>query len=71
MLLAVKKIKEINTPFVFDPAGVGASKYRTETALNIIATAAPNVIRGNASEIMVWEQQASKQAVQKGWIAQC
>lgn len=54
MLLAVKKAKEINTSFVFDPAGEGASKYRTETTLNVITTAAPNIIRGNASEIMVW-----------------
>ena len=58
MLLAVKKAKEINIPFVFDPVGAGASKYRTETALKIIATATPNVIRGNASEIMVLAQQA-------------
>ena len=58
MLLAVKKAKEINTPFVFDPVGVGASKYRTQTALKIIETATPNVIRGNASEIMVLAQQA-------------
>jgi hydroxyethylthiazole kinase len=58
MLLAVKKAKEINTPFVFDPVGAGASKYRTETALKIMATATPDVIRGNASEIMVLAQQA-------------
>jgi hydroxyethylthiazole kinase len=56
MLLAVKKAKEINTPFVFDPVGVGASKYRTQTALKIIETATPNVIRGNASEIMALAQ---------------
>jgi hydroxyethylthiazole kinase len=59
MLLAVKKAKEVNTSFAFDPVGAGASKYRTETALIIIATATPNVIRGNASEIMVLGQQAS------------
>lgn len=58
ILLAVKKAKEVNTPFVFDPVGVGASKYRTTTALKIIETATPNVIRGNASEIMVLAEQA-------------
>ncbi len=52
ILLAVKKAKETNTPFVFDPVGVGASKYRTETAQKIIEAAVPDVIRGNASEIM-------------------
>jgi hydroxyethylthiazole kinase len=59
MLLAAKKAKETNTPFVFDPVGVGASQYRTQTALKIIETATPNVIRGNASEIMVLAQQAT------------
>ncbi|WP_338791978.1 hydroxyethylthiazole kinase [Bernardetia sp. MNP-M8] len=52
MVLAAKKAKEINTPFVFDPVGIGASTYRTLTAQKIIETATPNVIRGNASEIM-------------------
>jgi hydroxyethylthiazole kinase len=56
MLLAARKAKEINIPFVFDPVGVGASKYRTKTALKIIATATPNVIRGNASEILALAQ---------------
>lgn len=59
ILIAIKKAKEINTPFVFDPVGVGASEYRTQTALKIIETATPHVIRGNASEIMVLTQQSS------------
>jgi hydroxyethylthiazole kinase len=56
MLLAAKKAKESHTPFVFDPVGIGASTYRTQTALEIIKIAAPNVIRGNASEIMALAQ---------------
>jgi hydroxyethylthiazole kinase len=62
MLLAIKKAKETNTPFVFDPVGVGASPYRTETALKIIETSTPTVIRANASEIMALAQlsQATK-----------
>jgi len=62
MLLAIKKAEETNTPFVFDPVGVGASAYRTETALKIIKTAIPTVIRANASEIMALAQlsQATK-----------
>jgi hydroxyethylthiazole kinase len=62
MLLAIKKAKETNTPFVFDPVGVGASAYRTETALKIIETSTPTVIRANASEIMALAQlsQATK-----------
>lgn len=60
MLLAAKKAKEINTPFVFHSVGAGALKYRTETALKIIATATQNIIRGTALEIMVLAQQASE-----------
>lgn len=52
MLMAAEQAKATNTPFVFDPVGVGASAYRTEVAQKIIETAKPNVIRGNASEIM-------------------
>jgi hydroxyethylthiazole kinase len=59
MILAAKKARKVNTPFVFDPVGIGASKYRTETALKIIKTATPNVIRGNASEIMALAQRTN------------
>lgn len=59
MLSAAKKAKELNTPYVFDPVGVGASKYRTDTAKRIIESATPNVIRGNASEIMALAQIAN------------
>lgn len=59
MLSAAKKAKELNTPYVFDPVGVGASKYRTDTAKKIIESATPNVIRGNASEIMALAQIAN------------
>lgn len=38
-------------PIVLDPVGAGASRYRSETALNIL-TQGVDVIRGNASEIM-------------------
>ena len=56
MLLAVKEAKNSATPFVSDPVGVGASAYRTATALKIIETATPSVIRANASEIMALAQ---------------
>ncbi len=38
-------------PIAFDPVGVGASHYRTETAKKILSRGV-QVIRGNASEIM-------------------
>jgi hydroxyethylthiazole kinase len=39
-------------PIVFDPVGAGATSYRTSTARELIKTARPCIIRGNASEIM-------------------
>ena len=39
-------------PVVLDPVGAGASRLRTKTALGLIQTQCPTVIRGNASEIL-------------------
>lgn len=39
-------------PVVFDPVGVGASSFRTNTALTFLSRHQPTLIRGNASEIM-------------------
>ena len=40
-------------PWVLDPVGVGASKARTETAVDLITRYHPAIVRCNASEIMV------------------
>lgn len=39
-------------PVVLDPVGAGASRLRTETALRLLKSASPAVVRGNGSEIM-------------------
>lgn len=39
-------------PWVLDPVGAGASRYRTEAALSLAKRFRPSVIRGNASEII-------------------
>lgn len=52
MLMAGKKAKELNKPITFDPVGAGASAFRTNTCKTIIEECCPNIIRGNASEIM-------------------
>lgn len=39
-------------PVVLDPVGAGATPYRNQSIEQLLATAAPNVLRGNASEIM-------------------
>ncbi|MCK5192823.1 MAG: hydroxyethylthiazole kinase, partial [Desulfobulbaceae bacterium] len=52
MLKAGKKATDKGIPVVFDPVGVGATGYRTDTAQAIINSCRPCIIRGNASEIM-------------------
>jgi hydroxyethylthiazole kinase len=48
---AVSTAKKLNIPIVLDPVGAGATKLRTQTAHDLIHTASPTIIRGNASEI--------------------
>ena len=43
----------LNLPVIFDPVGIGASRYRTETALSLLRNVKATVIRGNASELRV------------------
>lgn len=52
MLQAGVRAKSKQKPIVFDPVGVGATAYRKQTAKQIIDLCNPQVIRGNASEIM-------------------
>lgn len=52
MLLAGKTASDKGTPIVFDPVGAGATSYRTTVCKQIIEECKPNIIRGNASEIM-------------------
>lgn len=52
MIIAGLKAQERKIPIVFDPVGVGATPYRTESAHKLIKICSPNIIRGNASEIM-------------------
>lgn len=39
-------------PIIFDPVGVGATHFRTKTAQQLLTHVAPQVIRGNAAEII-------------------
>lgn len=52
MLKAGKAKHEAGGVVILDPVGVGATAYRTETAWRIIEECHPDIIRGNASEIM-------------------
>ena len=51
MLRAGKKANDLHHPILLDPVGAGASKFRTETALNLMQELNLSVIRGNISEI--------------------
>lgn len=52
MIVAGKAKSAAGGVVILDPVGVGATNYRTRTAWRIIDECKPNIIRGNASEIM-------------------
>ncbi|WP_436376633.1 hydroxyethylthiazole kinase [Cytobacillus sp. BC1816] len=51
MLIAGKSANQHGVPVIFDPVGVGATAYRTETAKRILEELDIAIIRGNAAEI--------------------
>ena len=60
MFKAAKIAKSRQIPIVIDPVGVGATKYRTSTARQLIQESTPSIIRGNGSEIMALCKQDQK-----------
>jgi hydroxyethylthiazole kinase len=52
MALAMTAAKDKGIPIIFDPVGIGATVFRTQSCLTLIDQISPTVIRGNASEIM-------------------
>ncbi|MDO4803476.1 MAG: hydroxyethylthiazole kinase [Lachnospiraceae bacterium] len=59
MFLAGRRANELGHPVLLDPVGAGASKLRTETAVNLIRDVRFSVIRGNISEIKALAQGTS------------
>lgn len=51
MRLALSAATARALPVIIDPVGAGASRYRTQTALELIAASSNAIVRGNASEI--------------------
>lgn len=51
MVLAGQAANEAGTPVIFDPVGVGATTFRTETCERILSRVNMAVIRGNSGEI--------------------
>ncbi len=52
MNAAARLSRILSKPYVLDPVGSGATRFRTQTAQELIRYAPPTVIRGNASEVM-------------------
>jgi hydroxyethylthiazole kinase len=52
MFRAAEAARKRKIPIVLDPVGAGATTYRTRTARELIRAVPPEIIRGNASEIM-------------------
>lgn len=51
MEIAMKSAVSNGVPIIIDPVGAGATSYRTGTVKQLISANAPDIIRGNASEI--------------------
>lgn len=70
MKLALKVVAKRKVPAVLDPVGAGATSYRNRAIAELLATAAPAVIRGNASEIMsVSGEQAKTKGVDSSAVS--
>ena len=52
MFAAVAAAAAAGTPWVLDPVAAGAAPWRTGLAFELLNTAPPRIIRGNASEIL-------------------
>lgn len=52
MRLAATCARAIDIPWVLDPVGAGATRYRTDVSAELLRLG-PTVVRGNASEILV------------------
>ena len=52
MQAAAAQAQTARVPVVLDPVGAGATRLRTETALALLQNAHPEIVRGNASEIL-------------------
>jgi hydroxyethylthiazole kinase len=51
MKTAMQAAKQLQKPIILDPVGAGATPYRNRVLQELLQTATPAIIRGNASEI--------------------
>ena len=57
MEAAGRKAAVLGLPVILDPVGATASRFRRQTAIDMIRKAAPSVIRGNEAEIRALNQE--------------
>lgn len=62
MELAANRAAALRKPWVLDPVGAGATRYRDAT-LRLLVGKLPTVIRGNASEILALRGQSAARGV--------
>ena len=53
MLIAGRRANTLGIPLILDPVGVGATRFRTETAWRLLDSLEITVLKGNAGEIGV------------------
>ncbi len=53
MLIAGRRANTLGIPIVLDPVGVGATRFRTETAWQLLDSLEISILKGNAGEIGV------------------
>ena len=58
MISAAETARKQHVPWILDPVGVGATRYRTETARKLLERK-PAIIRGNAGEILALAGEAA------------
>jgi hydroxyethylthiazole kinase len=51
MLIAGRRAGELGIPIVYDPVGVGATRYRNETGALMLRELRLSVVRGNSGEV--------------------
>ncbi len=51
MVIAGRRANERGVPVIYDPVGVGATRYRNETAERIMQELRVDVVRGNSGEV--------------------
>jgi len=70
MFKAAAQAGKKGIPVILDPVGAGATRYRTQTARELIARETPAVIRGNASEIMaLYDDQTKTKGVDSSAVS--